>query len=44
MNRWTARVIGVLMLLIFILVFLQLYKQLVQLQKMQSQPATTSTR
>lgn len=44
MNRWAARVIGIVMLLIFGLIFLQLYKQLVDLQRMQQRPAATQTR
>lgn len=44
MNRWAARVLGIIMLLIFGLIFLQLYKQLVDLQRMQNRPAATQTR
>lgn len=44
MNRWGVRAIGILLLLIFALVFLQLYKQLTDLQRMSSSPAATQTR
>jgi hypothetical protein len=45
MNRWSYRIVLILMLLIFGLVFLQLYKQLVMLQQSQGggQPASSST-
>lgn len=45
MNRWVVRLVGVMMLLLFIMVFTQLYKQLVQLQQQggRSKPAATST-
>ena len=43
MNRWVVRMVGVLMLLLFIMVFTQLYKQLVQLQQQGGRkPAATS--
>lgn len=35
MNRWAYRIVLLLMLLLFGLVFLQLYKQLVMLQRQQ---------
>jgi hypothetical protein len=44
MNRWAIRLAGVLMLLVFMFMFVSIYKQLVQLQRMQNQPAATSTR
>ena len=44
MNRWAVRAVGILLLLIFGLVFLQLYKQLSDLQRMQNKPAATQTR
>ncbi len=44
MNRWGVRVLGIIMLLVFGLIFLQLYKQLVDLQRMQQKPAATQTR
>jgi hypothetical protein len=44
MSRWGVRAIGILLLLIFGLVFLQLYKQLTDLQRMQNKPAATQTR
>jgi hypothetical protein len=40
MNKWTFRIIGLLLLLMFTLVFVQLYKQLVTLQRQQA-PATS---
>lgn len=43
MNKWAVRMMGLILLLVFGLVFLQLYKQLVALQQM-NQPAATSTR
>ena len=44
MNRWGMRVLGIIMLLIFGLIFLQLYKQLVDLQqRTQNRPAATQT-
>ena len=47
MNRWAYRIILLVMLLAFALVFLQLYKQLVMIQKAQQKqesPAATTTR
>lgn len=46
MNKWAVRFLGLIMLLVFGLVFLQMYKQLVMLQKMNQPdpPAATSTR
>jgi len=41
MNKWAVRMIGVLMLLIFLLVFAQMYKTLVMLQKQQQQSSGT---
>jgi uncharacterized membrane-anchored protein YhcB (DUF1043 family) len=37
MNRWTARIIGLLLLLVFGLVFVQMYRTLVKLQEQQQQ-------
>ena len=42
MNRWVIRMLGVLMLLLFMLVFVQLYKQLVFLQGRRTPPATST--
>lgn len=42
MNRWAFRIAGLLMLLIFALLFIQLQRQLAQLQR--SNPAATATR
>jgi hypothetical protein len=45
MNRWAVRILGLLILLAFLLLFANLQRQLVQLQKARgSNPATTSTR
>lgn len=33
MNRWAARLIGLLMLLVFALMFVQMHKTLVMLQR-----------
>ena len=43
MNRWTYRIIIVVMLLIFGLVFLQMYKTLVALQQQNVPVTRTST-
>lgn len=44
MSRWIVRMLGVLMLLMFMLIFVQMYKQLEQLQRQRgAQPAPTST-
>ena len=42
MNRWAARIAGLIMLLVFALMFTAMYKQLVAIQRAQ-QPAPTST-
>ena len=39
MNRWGARIMGLIMLLIFMLLFLNLKKQLVMMQQTQNPPA-----
>lgn len=44
MNKWAIRIILILMLMAFGLVFLSMYKQLVMLQRSQSPAATTTTR
>jgi len=46
MNRWAVRLLGLLMLLVFMFMLMSIYKQLVQLQRMQQQnkPAATTTR
>lgn len=44
MRRWGFRIIGVVMLLVAALVFLQMYNQLQQMQRMQQNPAATQTR
>ena len=35
MNRWAARIIGIVLILIFLIVFVQMYKTLVRLQEQQ---------
>ena len=46
MNRWAVRMAGLLMLLVFMFMFMSIYKQLVQLHRLQQQnkPAATTTR
>ena len=46
MNRWTVRILGLFLLLIFLFLFANLQKQLVQIQKARGgrTPATTTTR
>jgi hypothetical protein len=44
LSRWAGRIIAILMIVVFAMIFLHLYKQLVELQQMQQQPATTQTR
>ena len=43
MNRWGVRIAGLILLLFFALVFVQMYKQLELMQRMHGKPATTST-
>lgn len=42
MNKWATRMLLLLMLLAFALVFAQLHRQLVMLQRQQHRPASTS--
>lgn len=44
MNRWAARVAGIVILVIFAITFVQLYRTLVLLVGQQERPAATSTR
>jgi hypothetical protein len=37
MNRWGVRILGIVLLLLFSLVFVQLYKQLKMMERMQQQ-------
>jgi hypothetical protein len=39
MNRWAVRMLGVLLLIVFALMFMQMYKSLVVMQR-QAAPAT----
>ena len=39
MNRWGARIMGLILLLIFMLLFLNLKKQLTMMQRTQNPPA-----
>lgn len=41
MNRWAVRILGVVMLLVFALIFVQMYNQL---QRMQQKAPATQTR
>ena len=43
MNRWGARLLGIILLVVFSLMFLQMYNTLVRLQQ-QSAPATQTAR
>jgi hypothetical protein len=42
MNRWGVRIMGLILLLMFMLLFLNLKKQLVMIQQMQGKPASTT--
>ena len=42
MGKWAIRLVGLLMVLMFLMVMLSLYRQLVAMQRAQ-QPAATST-
>ena len=42
-SRWTARVIGILMLIGFLLLLAHLQKRLIEMQRMQRATTTTST-
>lgn len=44
MNRWGVRILGIVMLLVFALIFFNLYSQLEQMRRIQSQPSATQTR
>jgi hypothetical protein len=44
MNRWVVRTVGLLMLLLFALVFTQMYKSLVSLQRQQEVQTPTRAR
>ncbi len=44
MSRWGVRLLGIVMLLVFALIFFNLYKQLAQMQQMQEKPKATQTR
>jgi len=37
MNRWGVRIVGILLIVMFALIFLQMYKSLVTLQRQQEQ-------
>jgi hypothetical protein len=43
MNRWAARLLGLILLVVFALMFAQMYRTLVRLQQ-QSAPATHTRR
>lgn len=42
MNRWGARIAGLIMLLFFALVFFSMYQQLQSLQQRRNPPATST--
>jgi len=42
MNRWAVRIVGLLVLLVFALMFAQMYKTLVTLQREQEQNTTAA--
>jgi hypothetical protein len=42
MNRWTVRIAGLLMLLVFLLLFMNLQKRLMELRQQQGVTTTTS--
>ena len=44
MNRWAARILGVILILIFTLVFVQMYRTLVRLQEQQGATRSSSLR
>jgi hypothetical protein len=44
MNRWGARILALLMLLVFILLMLNLENQLVRIQKRRADTATSGSR
>jgi len=43
MNRWAVRIVGLLVLLVFALMFAQMYKTLVALQRDQQQTAAPAS-
>jgi preprotein translocase subunit YajC len=43
MNRWGARILGVILLVVFAMMFAQMYKTLVRLQQQQA-PVTQTRR
>jgi len=43
MNRWAVRIVGILIILVFVLVMMNLQRQLVMMQR-NRQPASTTTR
>jgi len=42
-NRWALRILGILLLLVFALIMLNLQRQLVQMERSRRQPAATTT-
>lgn len=44
MNRWAARILGLILILIFTLVFVQMYRSLVKLQEQQGVTKSSSRR
>lgn len=43
MNRWAARIIGILMLIVFLLLMMNLQRKLIQMQRSRGTPATSTT-
>ena len=43
MNRWPVRILGLVLLALFIAIFVHLYNQLATLQKTRQKPAATQT-
>ena len=41
MNRWAVRIVGILMLLVFLLLFMNLQKKLIELRRQQGTTATS---
>jgi hypothetical protein len=44
MNRWAFRIVGLLLLLVFALMFVQMYKSLVMMRRTATPATATTTR
>ena len=42
-SRWVVRIVGILMLLGFLLIFAHMQRRLIEMQKMRKPPATTTS-